>query len=118
MPAPAELDLLADRPLTTGVAEHNAKKRSRARKLPVDSATEESKKIIRKSTGESTPVITVRKLPDQQDDIMTGGDVTLQQDESTNQELRDPNIGNELSFEQGFREPLYALPHLPVRTDC
>lgn len=89
-------------------AEHEAKKRerARARKMP-GAAIEDDKKTTRISTGGNTPVAAIGSLPVQQDDMMT----SAQQDNTIGQELRDPSFGNDMSIDQGFRELLAVAPN-------
>lgn len=93
IPAPA--CLISSAPCA---AEHNAKKRerARARKVPANPAvTPEgaatTTSVVRKS---STPAATLQNIPDLEDDMMTGGN-------SGSQELREPEF--DLSLDQGFQ---------------
>jgi len=92
----------ADRRNMTSTAEHNAKKRARARKpKPVEGADQDAAKpSIRSVEDGGSPLQALNRM-DPEDDGMAG-----QADDANDQAMDDVAYGNDMSLGQGFRESL------------
>jgi len=90
----------ADRRNMTPTAEHNAKKRARARKpKPVESAEQDAAKPSIRSVEDSGSPLQALNRMDPEDDGMAG-----QADDANDQAMDDVAYGNDMSLGQGFRE--------------